>query len=376
MKGGVPERRQTIKDRVRQALAQFGRTERVKKSGAEWACFDKVRRRLAAGKLSLADKAVIGVGMLFHPNAVKRAVSYARSSGASGERRRYAVVAFSDGHGHIGEQMQWGDFWIKQALIEAITALGGSVVEPFMRPDVMIHLFGGYYDLPPAGEHVLWIHSHPEKINPAFLASYDRVYCISRRECDTLGATGIRCVWLPMATGKKRVHPVGEVEDRVVFVGNALPHLGGHRRVVDDMLEVCAKRPDVTFALWGGLYQDLPPGVLAGTYKPYHELDDLYARSAIVLNDHRPEMRERGFINPRILDVIASGGFVVSDRSEVVDELFEGAVPQYTSPEELGRILDAYLGHPESREVRMRGARSIVSAYTWERVARGLMGLS
>ena len=363
----------TLKARMRQAILRLGNgAEGVDRSGAGWRCFDQTRQLLAAGKLSWRGKIQIGAGMLLHPNAVKRAVSYAQSSKMGARGRRYAIVAFSDMHGNLGQQMQWGDFWVKQELTVAITALGGIVVEPCMRPDVMIHLFGGFYDLPPAGEHVMWLHSHPEKLDAKFLASYDRVFCISGNECERLRQQGVACGWLPMATGKRLQAPAA-VAERVVFVGNALPNLDGHRPVVDDMLAVCARKPEIEFSLWGGLYQGLPPDILAAEYIPYHDLDALYAGSAIVLNDHRPEMRERGFINPRILDVIASGGFVVSDRNAAIEEYFGDAVPQYEGPDELCGILKQYLRHPEQREERIRLARERVRQYTWERVAQGLM---
>lgn len=349
-------------------------SEGVQKSGAEWRCFDKTRRYLAADKLSFRGKIVVGTGMLLHPNAVKRAISYSRSSKKGGSGLRYAIVSFSDMHGNLGQQMQWGDYWVKQELTAAITGLGGIVVEPFMRPDVMIHLFGGFYDLPPAGEHVLWIHSHPEKLDPKFLNSYDRVYCISRNECDSFRDKGVQCTWLPMATGKRLQSP-GTISERVVFVGNAIPELGGHRPVVDDMLSVLKQNQEIKFSLWGGLYKDLPPGVLVAEYIPNHELDALYAGSAIVLNDHRREMRERGYINPRILDVVASGGFVVSDRNAAVEDYLGDSVPQYDGADELGDILSEYIGHPDRRSERMVNARERVLEYTWTRVAKGLMGV-
>lgn len=358
-----------LKKMLRAAIQSKNNTERVEKSGAEWRCFDKTRQLVSKKKLSIRDKIYVGSGMLLHPNAIKRAVSYATSS-KTGGKRRFSILAFSDRHGNLGEQMQWGDFWVKQELTAAITALGGIVVEPFMNPDTMIHLFGGYCDLPPAGEHVLWIHSHPEKLNHPLLASYDRVYCISKKESEAIQQSGVSCAWLPMATGKREQNGVS-VKERVVFVGNALPNLGGHRRVVDDMLAVCAGNPNIEFSLWGGLYQDLPPGVLVDEYIPYHDLNALYASSAIVLNDHRPEMSEREFINPRILDVIASGGFVVSDRNTVISNYFGDTIPQYEGVEELKQIVNQYLGHPERRDEKMALARELVREYSWERVARG-----
>lgn len=373
MSGSASSFKRRIRDAVYALAQRRSAAEGVERSGAGWRSFDRTRKALAGGRLPLAKKIRLGLDMIIYPESVKRAVSYHRSSTVGGEKR-FAIVSFSDIHGNLGQQMQWGDFWIKQELAAAISALGGIVVEPFMRPDVMIHLFGGFYDLPPAGEHVLWIHSHPEKLTPSFLSTYDRVYCISKAKCGELEKSGVKCDWLPMATGKRLQERVA-VDERVVFVGNALPEFGGHRKVVDDMLAVRAENPEIDFALWGGLYKDLPPGVLVDEYIPYHELDAIYARSAIVLNDHRKEMKEQEFINPRILDVIACGGFVISDRNNVINDYFGDAVPQYESREELAELVKAYCGHPERRAERLLHARELVAAYTWRRVAKGLMGM-
>lgn len=306
------------------------------------------------------------------PHAFRRALSYAMSSKGRGGRR-IAVVSGSDIHGHLGEQLQWGDFWIKQELIAAITAAGNVPVEPWMHPDVVVHLAGGILDLPDAKEHVLWIHSHPEKLSKEWLCQYDRIYSISPKVCAWVQKLDLVCEWLPMATGKRTVE-VPAVKEQVVFVGNALPMRGGHRKVVDDMLAVCAQMPAVDFKVWGSGFRDLPPGVLCGAYLPYHEVDSLYAASAITLNDHRPEMAREELINPRILDVLASGGFVVSDRNKQVEAMFGEVVPQYGSADELAGIVKTFLGHAERRQPLMENGRRLVREFTWQRVAKKLTG--
>ena len=341
-------------------------------SGKSWLAFERARRLMGRRKMSLPDKIRLGWTGVREPHAFRRAMSYAASSkGRAG--RRIAVVSGSDIHGHLGEQLQWGDFWIKQELIAAIAANGDVPVEPWMYPDTVVHLAGGILDLPDAEEHVLWIHSHPEKLSKEWLCHYDRIYSISPKVCEWVKDLGLACEWLPMATGKRKVEVLA-VQERVVFVGNALPMRGGHRKVVDDMLAVRSQMPQLDFEVWGGGFRDLPPGVLRGEYLPYHEVDGLYASSAITLNDHRPEMAREGLINPRILDVLASGGFVVSDRNEQVNALFGDAVPQYSTTDELAEIVCTFWGHPERRTPLMEKGRGIIREFTWARAAKKLMG--
>lgn len=363
-----------IQGGVVDCLKKHSLEERVNDSGRNWRTFQHCRGLLGKRHLSILDKARFLSKLLLRPNSAKRALSYSDSSKVAGARR-YAIVSFSDMHGNLGQQLQWGDFWIKLELTAAITSLGGVVVEHFMNPDVVIHLFGGFHDLPKADKHVLWIHSHPEKLNYRLLKSYSAVYCISKKECSRISAAGIQCEWLPMATGKRKPRHVGPIDEGVVFVGNALPHLKGSRPVVNDMMAVIAEHPNIKFSLWGGLYEGLPPGIFQGEYIHYHDLDSLYAHSAIVLNDHRPEMRERQFINPRILDVIGSGGFVVSDKNLAIDEMFGDAVPQFENSAALYSLVERYLHNPKLRQDTMAPAFAIIKEFTWERVARALMGV-
>jgi len=50
-------------------------------------------------------------------------------------------------------------------------------------------------------------------------------------------------------------------------------------------------------------------------------------------------MLREGFLNPRILDVMASGGVVVSDALSTSSDLFGDALITYRTPEDLDKIL-------------------------------------
>ena len=60
-------------------------------------------------------------------------------------------------------------------------------------------------------------------------------------------------------------------------------------------------------------------------------------------------MRREGFINPRILDVLASGGFVVSDSVLGMDELLDRGVATYSTPHELSDAIMRYMEDAAAR---------------------------
>ncbi|MCK5850652.1 MAG: glycosyltransferase family 1 protein, partial [Kiritimatiellae bacterium] len=152
-----------------------------------------------------------------------------------------------------------------------------------------------------------------------------------------------------------------EIEYDVVFVGNTREN--GRRRIVDDM-----GKPNADFKVWGRGYKDLHKDCFAGQYVDYSDLAELYGSSLITLNDHRPEMIEAGFVAIRIFDILASGGFCISDANPGINEIFGDVVPQYHSSEELQEIVSYYIDHPEARQARMEQGRKIAANHTWQKL--------
>ena len=67
----------------------------------------------------------------------------------------------------------------------------------------------------------------------------------------------------------------------------------------------------------------------AGQYWPYEELNVLYNRAKITLVDCHDDMAREGFVPMKIFDVIASGGFVISNFNSGIFKIFGDSVPQY-----------------------------------------------
>ncbi len=75
-------------------------------------------------------------------------------------------------------------------------------------------------------------------------------------------------------------------------------------------------------SVWGKKWGSLPANHLKGEYIDNNDLGSHYASAKLVLNDHRPHMKENGFLNNRVYDVLACATPVVTDKiSSFPDEI-------------------------------------------------------
>ncbi|MEF3698244.1 CgeB family protein [Desulfolutivibrio sp.] len=100
----------------------------------------------------------------------------------------------------------------------------------------------------------------------------------------------------------------------------------------------------------------------------YDQLPDFYPRSEVNLNITSRQMK--GAVNQRVFDVPACGAFLLTDRQEQMDALFdpdrESAI--YAHPDELPDLVRHYLGRPdERRRIALAARRRILAEHTYDR---------
>ena len=286
-------------------------------------------------------------------------------------KRRVSIVSPSDNDPNLYRRLQWGDTWAKYELTKALGELGYVVTDIDIEPDVVIHLWGGRAELPPGAYKIIWIYSHPETVSADLLCQYDRIFCLSSIFAQKVRQMGFDAEVMWSATSK--CPRMNEIKYDVVFVGNAR---SGRRQIVDDVLGQArddTEELDYSFKVWGGGYEHLPKRYWGGEYVDYTRLDDLYSSSLIALNDHNPQMAEEGFVAIRVFDILASGGFCISDVNPGLDEIFGDVVPQYHSASELRELIDFFLQHPEERLALVRRGKEIALSNSWSKRAGQLM---
>jgi spore maturation protein CgeB len=267
----------------------------------------------------------------------------------------------------------WGDTHFAGGLASALTELGMPteihILPEWDTPgnqavDVVIHLRGlTRYTPKPAHVNVLWIISHPDDVSLRECEQFDLVFVASRRHADWLRPqVEVPVIFLSQATDPRRFRPGGSLEEistGVLFVGNSR---GQRRPAVDWAIEA-----GLPITIYGGGWDNLIPSrFVRASHYPNRELARLYASAGVVLNDHWPDMREKGFISNRIFDALASGAVVVSDRVVGLDEMFHDLVPTYSDAEELDEVVRILLKDDERRlEISQSASRLVASQHTF-----------
>jgi spore maturation protein CgeB len=274
------------------------------------------------------------------------------------------IIAYSDFY-DVPDRKVWGDYWLKQNLSREFEKTGYPVGG--LDPGILLHLFGEpVKNVAPGPYAILWIHSHPDWITPEILRSYQKIYCISQSFTRKITSRGFDAETLMVPTAM--IPLVRRKKYDIVFVGNTKK--GEKRKVIRDLGD-----SPYNVRVWGWGWKGLIPDEwYGGEYYENGRLNELYASSMIVLNDHHEDMRREGFVNPRILDVLASGGFVISDRVEGLREIFGGSVPVYDTPEELRGMIDSFLKDDAGRQHLAAEGQRIALRHTYSGCVREITG--
>ena len=94
---------------------------------------------------------------------------------------------------------------------------------------------------------------------------------------------------------------------------------------------------DRELALYGEGWDPLAPEHARGRHVGTDELRRLYSSADVVLNDHWPDMAERGYLSNRLFDALACEAFVISDAAATLEAELPGAVVVYREPADRGR---------------------------------------
>ena len=70
---------------------------------------------------------------------------------------------------------------------------------------------------------------------------------------------------------------------------------------------------------WEGL---IPKQFIRGSFVENQRLPSFYKGAEIILNDHWPDMRDKGFLSNRLFDAAAAGAFIISDKVQGLESIF------------------------------------------------------
>ena len=220
---------------------------------------------------------------------------------------------------------------------------------------------------------MLWIISHPERVDRSELDAYDIIAVASSSDAERLAEeTGRPVHFLPQAADADTFR-LGFLDpalrDDVIYVGSARqPRRRGPRWLTD---------LEIPFKLFGQNWDEPPEADhVVEEFVPNRRLASLYRSAAVVVNDHHDAMRTAGYVSNRVFDVLAAGGLVVSDDVEGLHEILGDAVPTYRDAEQLRLCVGGFVADPGERSRRARSGRSIViDAHTLDHRAEHFLSL-
>jgi GT2 family glycosyltransferase len=272
----------------------------------------------------------------------------------------------------------WGDTHMARGLMRAFRRMGHETAELIRSDwqgtmasscDVVIHLRGLHRRPTARGQwNLLWIISHPDRLEPGEGDDYDLIASASRQHAEKLGAELRRTVhFLPQATDAD-TFKIGDrdvdYEAPVLYVGNARwPHRRAPRWLMRN------GRP---FHLYGKFWEDFPEAsFVRGEYIANQDLAGAYRSAGVVVADHHGSMRTSGFVANRLFDVLASGGMVLSDDVAGLDGIFGELIPTYSNARELESQLRILLADPpHRRRLAADGRQVVLSGHTLDHRAR------
>ena len=275
----------------------------------------------------------------------------------------------------------WGDQHFAKDLAEAFRQHGYTAevrtIDQWFLPFAgrfVISLRGSILPRPyhPKMEYVniMWNYSHPEVLNSNIYNESDVIFVASRSYAEQLKNTvKVPVDILMQCTSLEKFYPTKNGnKHELLFVGDSL---GRFRQTVKDLLPTRYE-----FSLYGRNWEQyLPKEYIKGQYINNEELNSYYGSCDILLNDHWPEMREKGFLSNRLFDGLASGAFLVTDAVEGLEEdLPDGVVAYDGTKEDLKRKIDYWMTHPQKRiDNAEKGRKNVAENHTFYQRARKLI---
>lgn len=183
--------------------------------------------------------------------------------------------------------------------------------------------------------------------------NYDVLAVASKSYAEKLNQNGINAIYAPQFTNTSKFYPEKDesVATDILFVGSNWHDRTSLRYALEEGFDV---------AVYGYNWQGLVPDrMYKGQYIANTDLNRYYASAKIVLNDHRPDMKQFGFINNRIYDATAAGAMVISDYMPEIEAEYGDTIPMYKNKEGLKELLNYYLSHEEERQRLAAQARAI-----------------
>lgn len=282
---------------------------------------------------------------------------------------------------NLKEAPMWGDYHFANALRAAFETIGhqasvDTMDNWYLRPkqeDVVLTLRGRQrLKVDPSKINIMWLISHPDRIDADEYADYDHIAVASDIYAATLRAQGLPSVSvLHQATDAA----LFQADDTIARKPSCL-FVGNSRREYRTMVQWCVQS-DLPFDLYGGGWEGiLPDDMIRATSIANTDLPGYYASHQLLLNDHWDSMRDNGFLSNRLFDGSAVGAPILTDPVAGLADVFGDTISTADTMARFAEIARDALNDPAPYLARAERARQIVlGAHTFGHRAQQLADL-
>ena len=231
---------------------------------------------------------------------------------------------------------EWGDFHFATSLAKSFERWGHKSRIDFRKDwyennnsineiNLVIQGIHSFNPIPNA-LNILWIISHPEKLDLEILQQYDYVFVASEKYAKIIKSkVSIPVDILLQCTDPETFHPASNTEmpkyDKLYVANSRDQKRLAVQYALDENIQL-----DVVGNGWSKM---IPESWIKQNYVANDMLKYLYSSADVVVVDHWDDMRASGFISNRIFDILACGGNILSDQVDGLDELFDGIIDIY-----------------------------------------------
>ena len=213
---------------------------------------------------------------------------------------------------------------------------------------------------PPHLLTIAWLRNWFERFAERDAARYfDCVWASSPKACAFLEqALGKPVPLVPIATNWYRFQ-AGKAElglkSDYVFTGS---YWGLNREIVQ-LLDPAGLPFD--FAIYGtGWEQVTHLAPYSRGPLPYRRMPDVYASTRLVIDDANHVTKTWGAVNSRVYDALAAGALVLTNGASGSEDMFEGLLPTFSTPQQLEDLLWTYLGDEAARRAKVAELQAVV----------------
>lgn len=223
---------------------------------------------------------------------------------------------------------------------------------------------------------VAWLGDDPFRKGKAsmYLPFFDHVFVIDRSWIKNIQTFNSNVSCLPHAFSKEIFFPIEDCVKKydVMFVGDSFKGEGdGLYRA--NLLKALHDN-GISISLFGDkgwlsiAKQDqyiFLKRIYKGPIKKIEDLNKAYNQSHIVLNIHHRQVRDGA--NQRIFEASGSLAFQISDKQNLIQDLFEGSIPMYSDKEELIQKILYFLNEERERLEKAKKAHRKAQENTYDK---------